>query len=45
MILPGWRGAATAPAASRGGGSQGAKPALALISVPQQGRRLDTTPP
>ena len=27
------------------GGNQGAKPALTLISVPQQGRRLDTTPP
>ena len=26
------------------GGDSGAKPTLALISVPQQGRRLDTTP-
>jgi hypothetical protein len=33
------------PGRTRRDGNQGANPALALIAVPQQGRRLDATPP
>ena len=43
MILPAG-GRSDGPGRTRRGGNQGANPALALISVLQQGRRLDTTP-